>query len=248
MAITPPRYAQVADVLRKRIKDGVYEPGARLPSQAELRQEFDISVPTAKSAIAQLVSEGLVVAQQGRGVFVRESRELLRFTGARYSEPGPPNLREEHASDVELLVDAERRQVEASPEVAARLGIDPGDMCSEVVYTWNLDTEPVMVSTQWEPLALTKGTPIELPASGKKGEPDVITRFRSIGIEVRRVREDIRTRMPTPDEAHALKIPNGVPVFVIHRTHLADVPVETADIVLRGDSFVVRNEQDVPNA
>jgi GntR family transcriptional regulator len=245
MAITQPRYAQVADVLRDRINNGTYEPGDQLPSQRELREEFDISVPTAKAAIAQLVSEGLVRAHQGRGVFVRETKELLRFAGHRYALAGPPNMREEEASGIELDVKAEHRHVQATPEVAARLEIEPGDMCSEAVYTWNLDGEPVMVSTQWEPLALTRGTEIETPASGERGQPDVITRFAKIGIKVNKTREDIRTRMPTPDEAHTLKIPSGVPVFYIHRTHYSHVPVETADIVMRGDSFVVRSEPEI---
>jgi GntR family transcriptional regulator len=246
MAITQPRYAQVADVLRDRINTGTYEPGDQLPSQRELREEFDISVPTAKAAISQLISEGLVYAHQGRGVFVRETKELLRFAGGRYGLAGTPNAREEEASGVELDVRAEHRQVQATPEVAARLEIEPGDMCSEAVYSWFLDGEPVMISTQWEPLALTRGTEIETPAGGERGEPDVITRFSKIGITVKKTREDIRTRMPTPDEAHTLKTPSGVPVFYVQRTHYADVPVETADIVMRGDSFVVRNEQAIP--
>ena len=245
MAITQPRYAQVADVLRERINTGTYEPGDQLPSQRELREEFDISVPTAKAAIAQLVSEGLVYSHQGRGVFVRETKELLRFAGNRYGLAGPPNMREEDATGIRLDVKAEHRQVQATPEVAARLEIEPGDMCSEAVYLWHLDGEPVMISTQWEPLALTRGTEIETPASGDRGQPDVISRFAKIDIKVEKVREDVRTRMPNPDEAYTLKTPSGVPVFFIQRTHYGNVPVETANIVMRGDSFVIRNEHDI---
>ncbi|GLW65934.1 GntR family transcriptional regulator [Actinomadura rubrobrunea] len=246
MPPTPPRYAEVADVLRKRIKEGAYQPGDLLPSTHELCRMFDISVQTAKSAIAQLRGEGLVYAKQGKGVFVRERREILRYTGGRYGHGRPPNLQEEEDSGIFLDVDAERRQVEASPGVAARLKIQPGDKCSEAVYTWHLDGEPVMVSTQWEPLALTGGTPIETPASGERGQPDVISRYRSIGINVTEIQEDIRTRMPTPDEARVLKLTDGTPVFHITRTHLAgELPVETAEIVMRGDSFVLRNRQTI---
>jgi GntR family transcriptional regulator len=188
-----------------------------------------------------------VYSVQGRGVFVRETREILRFTNDRYRPGAVPNLFEEEQSGIKLDVKAEHRQVQATPEVATRLQIEPGDMCSEAVYTWLLDGEPVMISTQWEPLALTGGTEIERPAGGERGEKDVITRFHSIGITVDRVQEDIRTRMPTPDETHSLKIPTGVPVFVLQRTHYSRVPVETADITMRGDRFVIRNEQDVPS-
>ena len=101
-------------------------------------------------------------------------------------------MREEDATGIQLDVKAEHRQVQATPEVAARLEIEPGDMCSEAVYTWHLDGEPVMISTQWEPLALTRGTEIESPASGDRGQPDVITRFAKIDIKVEKVREDVR--------------------------------------------------------
>src|SRR2546423_1676802 len=88
-----------------------------------------------------------------------------------------------------------------------------------------------MAPLRSEPLALTKGTPIEIPSGGERHAPDVLTRFESIGYPVDEVDEDIRSRMPTPDEAAMLRIPDGVPVFVIQRTHLSSVPVETADII-----------------
>jgi GntR family transcriptional regulator len=247
MAITQPRYAQVADVLRRRITDGVYAPGDQIPSERDLREEFEVSAPTAKAAKAQLEREGLVYSQQGRGTFVRETMQLIRFGSERYQGDGrPPNLREENASGQEIEVTADRRQVQATPEVAARLSIEPGDMCSEASYTWYANGEPVMVSTQWEPLALTRGTPIELPASGERNQLGVIGRFALIGHQVTHVIEDTYTRMPTPDESHVLKIPNGVPVLYVERTHYSSgLPVETARITMRGDKFVVHTDHVV---
>jgi GntR family transcriptional regulator len=247
MALGEPMYAQVASVLRRRITDGTYSPGELIPSERALKEEFKVSGPTAKAAKAQLESEGLVYSQQGKGTYVRETKQIIRFGAGRYVADGKPaNLAEEELSGVILDVKAERRQVPASPEVAARLRIEPGDMCSEALYLWYVDDEPVMVSTQWEPLAITRGTPIELPAGSEKGEPSVIQRFASIGYEVTRVTEDTCTRMPTPDEAHVLKTSPGVPVLFIERTHFSNsVPVETAQIIMRGDRFVIRTNHDV---
>src|SRR5580658_8651072 len=205
MPITSPRYAQVADVLRRRISEGTYQPGGQIPSERELREEFDISAPTAKAAKAQLEREGLVYSQQGRGTFVRENARLIRFGDGRYTTDGaPPNLREEEFSGQKLEVTAERRQVQATPEVAARLQIEPGDMCSEAYYVWYADVEPIMLSTQWEPLALTRGTVIEMPAGGERDQLGIVGRFALIGYTVTEVVEDAYTRMPTPDESHIL--------------------------------------------
>ncbi|CNE93776.1 transcriptional regulator [Mycobacterium tuberculosis] len=244
VVVSQAAYARVADVLRDRIGRGEYGPGGLLPSQRELREEFDISTTTAKAAVAQLEMEGLVSSQQGKGVFVRTARELLRYTAGRYGQGRPANLIEEEDGHYAFDVQAERRQVRVDPGIAGRLAIEPGDQVSEAVYTWRHDGETVMISTQWEPLSITGGTAIEMPAPGERGQADVITRFASIGYTVTDVQEDIRTRMPTPDEAYRLQADAGVPVFHIQRTHLAGaVPVETAEIILRGDRFVLRNRQ-----
>ncbi len=67
-----PGYLQVADDLREQIADGRLEPGDALPSLAELSREYEASVSVVKSAISILRTEGLVIGQQGKGVFVRE--------------------------------------------------------------------------------------------------------------------------------------------------------------------------------
>lgn len=247
MPVTSLKYVEIAEKLRARIKSGEYEPGDRLPSEPHIQEEFGgVSKATVRAAMAQLRSEGLVETRHGLGTFVRESKELVRWAGGRYRvDGGAPNLAEEEAGGYKQEVTAERSTLQASPEIAARLRIEAGDMVSQVIYRWYVDGEPVQVSTQWEPLALTKGTPIEIPSGGERYSPDVMTRFEKIGYPVDEVDEDIRSRMPTPDEAAMLRIPDGVPVFIIQRTHLSSVPVETADIISRADRFVIQVRQEV---
>lgn len=67
-----PGYLQIADDLRGQITDGQLAPGDALPSLAQLSREYEASVSVVKSAISVLRTEGLVVGQQGKGVFVRE--------------------------------------------------------------------------------------------------------------------------------------------------------------------------------
>ncbi len=63
---------QVRDVIRGQIAMGTYKPGDRLPSEAQLTQEFSVSRTVVREAIAALRSEGLVAPRQGAGVFVLE--------------------------------------------------------------------------------------------------------------------------------------------------------------------------------
>ena len=64
-------YRQVADAVRMGIRAGTLEPGEQLSALAALRETYDVSVGTAKSATAPRREEGLVVTRHGKGSFVR---------------------------------------------------------------------------------------------------------------------------------------------------------------------------------
>ncbi|MGA4994846.1 GntR family transcriptional regulator [Nonomuraea bangladeshensis] len=65
------RYQVIAAWLRERIERGELVPGDLLPSEAALRRRFQASRNTVRQALALLEQEGLVVAEHGRGRFVR---------------------------------------------------------------------------------------------------------------------------------------------------------------------------------
>ena len=71
-----PAYRQVADDLRRQIADGMLAVGARLPTVTQLMARYEVSSTVVKAAINQLKIEGLVVGQQGKGVFVRRRARI----------------------------------------------------------------------------------------------------------------------------------------------------------------------------
>ena len=70
-----PPYQQVANVLRAAILTKTIGPGEKLPSQAELAERYGVARMTVQQSLRLLKAEGLVVARQGSGVFVRERTE-----------------------------------------------------------------------------------------------------------------------------------------------------------------------------
>ncbi|WP_200215204.1 GntR family transcriptional regulator [Micromonospora coerulea] len=64
-------FRQLADLLRDRITSGDLAPGASLPSELRLAQEYGLSRTSVRQAISLLRSEGLVIVQPPRGTFVR---------------------------------------------------------------------------------------------------------------------------------------------------------------------------------
>ncbi|MCH8077238.1 MAG: GntR family transcriptional regulator, partial [SAR324 cluster bacterium] len=52
-----PQYRQVADTLRRRIRNGEYRQGQPLPTQAELERIFQVSGITIRKALGILAGE-----------------------------------------------------------------------------------------------------------------------------------------------------------------------------------------------
>ncbi len=50
---------------------GILLPGDQLPSEAQLCERYDVSPMTVRRAVNLLVDQGFVIAEQGRGTFVR---------------------------------------------------------------------------------------------------------------------------------------------------------------------------------
>lgn len=63
---------EVARRLTEAIRNGQYQPGQRLPTEIALCETYGVSRPVLREAISKLKYDGLVVPQQGRGVFVSE--------------------------------------------------------------------------------------------------------------------------------------------------------------------------------
>lgn len=78
-----PLYHQLKQAFRSEIERGVYKPGDRLPSEAELIRQYGISRITVRQALDELEAEGLVMRRHGKGTYVAEPRieqELVRLT------------------------------------------------------------------------------------------------------------------------------------------------------------------------
>ena len=236
-----PAYLQIADDLRERILSGQLGAGDKLPSESDLMRDYDMSRTVAKMAINVLRSEGLITSHPGKGSFVRTARELRRLGSERYqrrTSASPPFASDARAAGQTARWEHHSREERASSVIAERLAIEPGDPVMVTDYRFFANDEPTQLSISYEPLTLTRGTPVELPEDG--AAVGVITRMDTIGHHVTEVRERVTTRAPRPHETEALAIPAGVPILVIARTHYADsTPVETADIIVPGDRYEV---------
>lgn len=65
-----PMYKQVLGIIKDRIAAQEYTSGSRLPSEADLMRQFGVSRITVRTAINELVEDGVLERSQGKGTFV----------------------------------------------------------------------------------------------------------------------------------------------------------------------------------
>jgi GntR family transcriptional regulator len=100
-------YLQIADDLKRKIEAGEPKRGSRLPTEIELREQYDASRNTIQDAIKWLTTHGLVETLPGRGTFV-----TYRITPLVTTLTGPP---EGHYEDVYLAEVVARDQILRAP-------------------------------------------------------------------------------------------------------------------------------------
>ncbi len=115
-----PAYAQLAYILRCSMANGILRPGDQLPSEAQLCDRYGVSPMTVRRAINILVDKGVIVAQQGRGTFVKP----VAMGAATFQLGELQNLfNDPEHTNVQLL---ESRVVNADERIARKLAIAVG--------------------------------------------------------------------------------------------------------------------------
>ncbi|WP_372408717.1 GntR family transcriptional regulator [Streptomyces luteireticuli] len=222
-----PPYRRFAETLRKRIDGQEWKPGERLPSRAQLADEYGVTADVVRRAQEWLISEGVLTGRAGSGTYVAERRERRRLVRSPEQEQCAPDAQWTFESRTDGMVPA-------SPEIAARLGIEEGAYCVRTAYEYLVDDKPVQLMTSWEPYDLTVGTLVLLPELGPLAGAGVVRRMAEIGVTVTDVEEWPEPGHADAEEANLLGIQKGALVTRIQRTYYSDDgrAVETADIVV----------------
>jgi len=112
-----PLYDQLARMLRRFIEQSGLLPGDRFPAEEMIAAEFGVSRPTANRAVQELIRQGWLARERGRGTFVQNQHIVdlsLLSENLSLTEQFPPDavLRTEFI---------DRKILEAEPRVAEAL-------------------------------------------------------------------------------------------------------------------------------
>ncbi|MFI6296906.1 GntR family transcriptional regulator [Nonomuraea sp. NPDC050790] len=239
-----PLYQRIADELRTKIAAGELKPGDRVPSIPEMVSTYGVSDGVGRRVIRALEAEGLVEPRPGSGTYVRgrpKPRPLIRMFNLRLDSQGSPFRADMERQGHRAAWTYVSRTVVAPPDIRERLELGEAGKLEDVVrtgYVFTTDGEPSELSTSWEPLELTRGTPVVLPEDGP--HVGVVDRMMSIGIQIDGCTEAVGARLGTAQECKELRVPPGSIMITNQRTYFAaGRPVETADIVVAAEKYVL---------
>ena len=203
-------WRQIASRLQQDIGAGVYVPGGRLPTEAELSQHFRVNRHTVRRALEELSRGGLVRVEQGRGSFVAE--DVLEYAvepRTRFSEWIRRHNKEPSGQVLQL------RETAADAHVAAGLGIRPGNRIVLLQRLGFADERPVSISDHCFPARL-KGLIEALRAS-----PSITEALRSVGVsDYRREITRVTARLPSGEEAELLRMPRNRPLLICENVNV----------------------------
>ncbi|MFI0220138.1 GntR family transcriptional regulator [Streptomyces lydicus] len=242
-----PKYQRIAATLREAIQAGEYAPGDRLPGENDLMETHGVARRTARQALRVLQDEGIAESRKGAGVFVCACHPLRRRGIQRLSREQWGAGHPIWSADIEdrtLVVDQIAVTEEQAPERVARvLDIAPGDAVCVRSRRFVLEGKPVLLATSYLPAALVTGSAITQEDTGPGG---IYARLGELGAKPVHFREEVRSRMPSREEADRLNLSTATPVILICRTAFADEgrPVEVNEMVLDSASYVLEYDFD----
>ena len=203
-----PLYIQIKKIIKDKILSNEYAPGDSLPSEAQLQEIFHVSRITARQAIAQLESEGLVERARGKGtrvLFQNKIEEQLAgiksFTNEMLERGIQPGTRWAH---IEL--------VKADRHVADIFGCKKGDLVYRLDRVRTGDDVPIVYFVSY--FSRDRNLPLE----DEKYTGSMYALLDELNIRKPvKTRENFKAITARKEEAEKLDIKKGDPLLIRER-------------------------------
>jgi GntR family transcriptional regulator len=225
-----PRYYQLKEIMRDRIRSGEWKPGDLIPSERELGEQYGISRMTARQAITDLANEGLFYREQGKGTFVSQrkiTQQLIHLTG--FTE----DIRARGQRPSTKVLSAE--MLPADETTAEKLHIPPGTLIFRLQRLRLADGEPLAVEV----------SQISFKGCERLLEDDLENNslYRILetkyGMPLMEADQELEAGLAVGEETQLLKVSVMSPVLFTRRTTytVRNQPVEYAKAIYRGNKY-----------
>ncbi|MFN7222419.1 MAG: phosphonate metabolism transcriptional regulator PhnF [Paracoccaceae bacterium] len=223
-----PIWRSIADSLQSEIAQGLYPPGTKLPTEAELALRFGVNRHTVRHSLAALAEAGLVHARRGAGVFVASRPtdyplgRRVRFT---------QNIRDSGRTPSRRITRLETRP--ATTAEAEALSLAPGALVQVIEGLSLADDQPLAVFRSVFPAQRLPGLLVEM-----EGQTSVSAALAACGVaDFTRAETRITANPADALLALALRLPEGAALLRTEAVNVdaAGLPVEFGTTWFAGD-------------
>ena len=139
------KYILIRDSLKKQIQKGEYKVGDLLPSENELCKTYSITRTTARKALEELLKEGFIERQHGKGSIVVERRQSLGLLSVK-------GFSEAVGENVKTAFLQKPMPGEWNEEILSKINtIDLKEQCIHFERLRFVGDSPVMIGKNWFP-------------------------------------------------------------------------------------------------
>jgi GntR family transcriptional regulator len=203
-----PKYYQLKHILHELISS--LQPGAPVPSEAELCRAYDVSRTTVRKALSELAQEGLVYSLQGKGTFKSDKKKVsswVTMTGGLYADMTERGFK----VSMKML---DMALIPAEENIARELKITEGDMVYKLLRLRFVDDKPFDMVTNFMPAA-------RFPHLDQEDFDHTSLYFilkNKYGVHITSGVRLIEADSCTSEEAHYLEIEPKSPLLVMRST------------------------------
>lgn len=224
-----PLYYQLKEIFRSWITSGKFDSDRRFPSESELQRQFKVSRMTIRRALAELVNEGFLVREQGRGSFVvrprvqDQLRQLTSFT---------EDMQLRGLSTASRILDF---QVVKDKEAAQKMGIPDDEELVQLRRLRFVEGEPIAIQNAFVRHRFCPGIVERGLIEGSLYK----TLEEGYGLKLGRAVQTVEAKPADDYEAKLLGLVVEQPVLVLERlTYLTTgEPIELVRSAYRGDRY-----------
>lgn len=228
-----PLYQQLEEIIKGKIETGNLLPHDMIPSENELKKEFDLSRTTVRNVITQLVGEGLLYRVPGKGTFVAEPKiptrpMTLRGIREQLEEMG-------YETDTEVI---EKKIIRPPAQVAAKLKIKTTDDVYFLERVRYANDEPLSLNRSYIPLKLSEG----LLDMDVESMPLCDILEREYGLVLARGEETLESVQTDARDSGILGVKRGFHMLKLRYTMYTkeNLPFEYSTVLFRGDRILLR--------
>ena len=223
-----PLYYQIRQQIEQSILSGALKPGDKLATENELAEQFGVSRMTARRAIDQLASQGMLVRIQGQGTFVAEkplrsaASGITRWSFERIQESG----------DIHRVI-KEIKQSQPSMRVANALHTMPGELVVSITTILERNNKAFGYSVHQIPKLMVPAE--EVWNLEGKSVPAFLA--ESYDLKFGRVVERVRAITAEEDAVDMLNVEPDSPLLSVDSLIFlaSGIPVILTDTIYRGD-------------